>query len=76
MEEHQDKRRKALDYSKGADPIYVTTDGEMMRSVSLSACVVVDRVDGGEEGNRVVAASWRVNSINRITGQMDKMGIE
>ena len=27
VEEHRDKRRKALDYSEGADPIYVTTDG-------------------------------------------------
>ena len=27
VDEHRDKRRKALDYSKGADPIYVTTDG-------------------------------------------------
>ena len=27
VDEHRDRRRKALDYSKGADPIYVTTDG-------------------------------------------------
>ena len=27
VNEHRDNRRKALDYSEGADPIYVTTDG-------------------------------------------------
>ena len=27
VDEHRDGRRKALDYSKDADPIYVTTDG-------------------------------------------------
>jgi transposase InsO family protein len=27
VNEYRDKRRKALDYSSGADPIYVTTDG-------------------------------------------------
>ena len=47
-------------------------DHKMMRSVS--ARVVIDRVDGGEQGNTVVATSWRVNEGNASTGFSRGMG--
>ena len=45
----------------------------MTRSVSPSGSSIVWTVANRE---MVVAASWRVSGINRITGQIDKMGIE